>query len=569
VDPQRASRSWHHLALALLLVILVLFQGIIGGARAGEDAFISFRYAENVAEGVGLRFSPGDAPCEGYSNFLWVMALAAAHRIGVDTTFAAQLLGLCFAALTVVTLLWMGIRRRLRLYWLAPLALALNAHFIFYATFGLETSLFTFLVVASLHCSRPVELSARSAVAAVSSLLALALTRPEGIALALPILLAAWLLGGRRGAGARRWYLGSLAALLALFGLYTLWRYLVFGSLLSSPAMVKLFKWFPDTPDRLVGGLAYVTAFFSANPLLAPALVAAIAAPWVGAARRSAMHQSLALLVLVLVVIWEGGDSPDFRHWRFLVPALPLLLLGSAQLLEPAGRRLARRWGSWAVGGLGAAVALLLALHLPRQYASRSYLDHVSTSPTVAAAGILSDTVVDWETLAARSWRLDHAFRKQLSLEWLVGAWLRSRVEGPRLLATGQAGNIAYYSGLPVVDLVGLVSCEVSHAGGPDQICREVAARRPALFLVYDRDYRYFRKFLPIERYDLVRVFLHPIPPERRLADLGAHRYYLFARSGVLDCHGQQGAVRFPLGSQGYSLDRSCIVDFALPEGYY
>ena len=42
-----------------------------------DDAFISFRYAHNLATGQGLVFNPGFARVEGYTNFLWVIALSA------------------------------------------------------------------------------------------------------------------------------------------------------------------------------------------------------------------------------------------------------------------------------------------------------------------------------------------------------------------------------------------------------------------------------------------------------------------------------------------------------------
>lgn len=41
-----------------------------------DDAFISFRYARNLVEGHGLVYDLGEY-VEGYSNFLWVLELAA------------------------------------------------------------------------------------------------------------------------------------------------------------------------------------------------------------------------------------------------------------------------------------------------------------------------------------------------------------------------------------------------------------------------------------------------------------------------------------------------------------
>ena len=35
-----------------------------------DDAFVSFRYAENLINGYGLVFNPGEPPVEGYTNIL-------------------------------------------------------------------------------------------------------------------------------------------------------------------------------------------------------------------------------------------------------------------------------------------------------------------------------------------------------------------------------------------------------------------------------------------------------------------------------------------------------------------
>ena len=45
-----------------------------------DDAFISFRYVRNLLDGHGLVFNPGEY-VEGYTNFLWVLELAAIWRL--------------------------------------------------------------------------------------------------------------------------------------------------------------------------------------------------------------------------------------------------------------------------------------------------------------------------------------------------------------------------------------------------------------------------------------------------------------------------------------------------------
>ena len=64
-----------------------------------DDAYISFRYAENLVAGYGLVFNPGEV-VEGYTNFLWVMLVAGLNLIGLGSVLGAKVLGgLAFAAL--------------------------------------------------------------------------------------------------------------------------------------------------------------------------------------------------------------------------------------------------------------------------------------------------------------------------------------------------------------------------------------------------------------------------------------------------------------------------------------
>ena len=68
-----------------------------------DDAFISFRYARNLAEGNGLVFNTGER-VEGYSNFLWTVVMAGCHKLGFDLPSAARLLGALFSILSPMML---------------------------------------------------------------------------------------------------------------------------------------------------------------------------------------------------------------------------------------------------------------------------------------------------------------------------------------------------------------------------------------------------------------------------------------------------------------------------------
>ena len=60
-----------------------------------DDAYISYRYAENAAKGLGFVFNPGER-VEGFTNFLWTLLLAVAFKLGADTVIASKILGAAF-----------------------------------------------------------------------------------------------------------------------------------------------------------------------------------------------------------------------------------------------------------------------------------------------------------------------------------------------------------------------------------------------------------------------------------------------------------------------------------------
>ncbi|MEI7425254.1 MAG: hypothetical protein WCK10_04010, partial [Candidatus Staskawiczbacteria bacterium] len=70
-----------------------------------DDAFISFRYAENFAAGHGLVFNPGER-VEGYTTFLWVLILGVGKALGLKVIPLSQNLGALFALGTILLLMF-------------------------------------------------------------------------------------------------------------------------------------------------------------------------------------------------------------------------------------------------------------------------------------------------------------------------------------------------------------------------------------------------------------------------------------------------------------------------------
>lgn len=81
---------------------------VVGGRRCYsllDDAMISMRYARNLAEGHGLRWNPGEAPVEGYTNFLWTLVMAVLHLLPAGPERVSLLVMLLGAVLLLLNLL--------------------------------------------------------------------------------------------------------------------------------------------------------------------------------------------------------------------------------------------------------------------------------------------------------------------------------------------------------------------------------------------------------------------------------------------------------------------------------
>src|SRR5262245_58345840 len=68
-----------------------LFQ-VARQAWTTDDAYISFRYAANLNDGLGLVYNAGER-VEGYSNFLWTLWCAVGLELGVAAEAWTQVSG--------------------------------------------------------------------------------------------------------------------------------------------------------------------------------------------------------------------------------------------------------------------------------------------------------------------------------------------------------------------------------------------------------------------------------------------------------------------------------------------
>jgi len=387
--------------VAILAIAVCLFEMLalrLPGAFP-DDAFISFRYAEHLADGWGLAFNPGSSPVEGYSNFLWVLILAGCRALGFDVPTAATTLSLAFG-LAVVALAWGLFRKRgysgFRL--LVPMVLAATCGpLVLYSASGMETSLHALLLLGIVAAVSRIAASPNVWAFVLFSVLAtlLALNRPEGV-LAPPLLIF-FLYWQRPADSHRRRYrygLGSSLVLFLLFwGAYSIWRVAYFGSFWPTPFLSKG----GFTTSLLEAIRTNIQFFFSRhNNHFAPlgyyfGLLFLLASMNFLTRETRKPEQAADWIGLILFLIY-GAAYLAFVDWmpgmRYHAPLLVLLFLPTAGLsgkiidsFRHYGEK-RRAWASWVVVLTVCLMGLWTTAQLELDVASLT-----STKQTYAAVG--------------------------------------------------------------------------------------------------------------------------------------------------------------------------------------
>jgi arabinofuranosyltransferase len=425
---QRMTPTTRMFAVALAGVTTLIFALHVHEYYfIGDDAFISFRYAHHLVNGQGLVWNPGEY-VEGYTNFLWVLLMAAAMKVGLSPEWASNALGIVSGTGVLVVVSILAVRlstRRTLLVGLPALVLALSRTFTAWTTGGLETMLFTLLITAALlvvfeERRRNVDVPIGSA-----ALLSLAaLTRPEGILFA--GIVGAWLMVETIRLG-HRWrpVLIWVAVVGLTVGTHFFWRHAYYEAWLPNTFAAKVpAAWWHQ-------GLRYAYDFTRAYgvPLFMPLVGWTL---W----RQPDPDRLLSVACVSLYVVYVlaiGGDRFEFRFW---VPVLPL----TYWLITDSLEQLPTRFRLTAI-----LVVVLLAATIHGSWqADRVQLPRWHGINSVAA-------IKEYAARRIAEGRILHELIEAGSLS-------------PQLvLAVTGAGAVPYYTDWPTVDRHGLNDRYIAH----------------------------------------------------------------------------------------------------------
>ncbi len=409
-----AALSFAAVALALALV------RAFDQAWLADDAFISFRYARNLAHGDGLVWNPGER-VEGYTNFLWTVVLAAGERLGVASPYLSTALSVG----SVVALVLVGTRALTRPGWvpLGPVLLAGSLPFLEFTTSGLEAASAATCTAFSALWLR----DERGRPFAAWWVLVAALLRPDHVLFFVPMVLVQ-ARAGRRAVGHTA---GAGLAWLA----WWCGRWAWYGEFFPNTFHTK-----SGADSNWAQGLVYWQDLALTTQVWLCLPLAGLAAVWLirrgERAGAFAFHATAGASLFALYVCRVGGD---FMEYRFALTSFTLTVL----VLDGVAARTSARgaWGRLVAASLLLPLGVSAALVQPRE------------KQWLLARESSFYPVTSWFPLVVDS----GSFRQGQAL-----ATLPDQGAHAPPIAIGAIGMVGYLTRLNIVDALGLTNATIA-----------------------------------------------------------------------------------------------------------
>ncbi len=401
----------------LILVLGLLFAAsLIYRDFVVDDAYISFVYSRNLANGQGLTYN--GMLVEGYSNFLWALLIAPFVLFGIDPLIAARSLSLLSAIFCLLTLDKLigeynpGLGKVGKGISLSTVAS--SSTFVAWMVGGFETLFFTFLVLLFLYVeTREPELAE---ITSPMVLLLIALTRPEGLLL-LPVMVIYRIFF--RGISGRK-VLRSIIFFIIPFTLFLLWRYRMYGYVLPNSAYIKIHA----NLQTISLASEWLLQFFLLRPIFSIVLALSFI---ILIKERRLLDQQWSILMLMVgsflaFILYAGRDWMPFH--RFLVPVVPLFGLLIANTL------------STYQNGMSRIVIMTLVIS-------------IGIFELVMSLTVYRQQITD--------------FGRYTSGLIETGKRIKQTTRPDSTIAVVDAGALAYFSERPTIDILGMNNTQIAH----------------------------------------------------------------------------------------------------------
>jgi len=418
-----------------------------------DDAYIFFRYAENIVNGYGFVWNIGEQPIEGYSSFLYLVVLIFAKFLTLDFELFSLIFGIITSTFTLyfAYLIYQFSYPDQEKYTFANIVaviiITVSPAFLYWSVAGMETSFYSMFLLLTIYYYLKLLNSIRASLLKGILFGLLCMLRFEAVifflaALYYLIKVDKSLIKVKIDRLAFTFVLGFTI----IFGTYFLWRWSYFGYFLPNTFYAKtggglqqIFSGFSYVLKslRLFYGLGwipilFVLLFFKKNMIRG----------------KSAFVLSLALISLAVTIL-IGGDH--FNLGRFVLPVFPLLFV----VFVPAFKRmLSFPIKYFTIKPFYRVAALLFFLMITLSVKivytqSASGLENLLNSKKEIIAVYDESTeeeIIDWQ----------HG--------WIImGNGLKQITEKDDYIATVPIGAIGYYSKVNIIDMVGIVDPVIAH----------------------------------------------------------------------------------------------------------
>lgn len=438
-------------ALGVLLVLFVNYSAlfifntsfVLDGVRffsLFDDAMISMRYAQSLAEGNGLVWNPGQPAIEGYTNFFWTLVMSGIHLLPVSPPKISLVVQVLSLLLLVINLILVRKLAHHLSNGSAVVSLGSVGLTAFYfplnnwALQGMEVGLLVAITTAV------VWLTLTSADRGIpgSTLILMAvgiLTRTEMVGLfGAIVLFHTFVLRHQRRIDWR-----AMGVILSVVLLHTLFRYACYGDPLPNTYYLKL----GGVPlmTRIERGLSFLWELIYRSGVSPFVLPIVLFLPGMEG-RKTAGLLLLAVLLQCGYSVYVGGDAWEGYGGanRYIAIVMPLLFVLIAMTVHVILSRIRE--------------------YVTLRLAGRS----IDVTPAIASCVLLL-VFYSFNAMHTRSLMLQTPPLEVENNEYMVrsGLFVKATTKLNATIGVVWAGAIPYFSGRPAIDLLGKNDRYIAH----------------------------------------------------------------------------------------------------------
>ncbi|MDZ4858836.1 MAG: hypothetical protein SGI88_07610 [Candidatus Hydrogenedentes bacterium] len=401
------ARNLYIVATLIIGVIAATFSiAVITHNESFDDAYITYRFAENLAAGHGLRWNPEDAePIYGASSLPHCFTIAGGIVLGLEPRTTSMIVQV--AAHIAVSLLAVILVRGI-----AGLGAGLLAALCFPAVFygqGLEIEAYIAFILSALFLYRRGDYFWAGLIGGATVVI-----RLDGAVVLAAIGLSA-LLEPERRSSIPKLVAGAAIPILPWLIAATIY----FGNPLPHSMQAKVVHSFGHEPWRFDSLFNY----WLGQPIIPILLLPAVVGSLYSLADR---NRALAFWLLFYIAEYKIAGMPNYA-WYFAAPMVGICILafmGFGRLIELGRDEMQPALA--AAAAIGATVVLLFAANAAQHYVRNNAGELPKSSPHMQAA-----------------------------------TWLRENTDRDDTILAFEIGKVGYFAERRIVDMFGLVSPEV------------------------------------------------------------------------------------------------------------